>query len=51
MARQVLPVVGAIVGAIWFNNPQLGYAIGAIEGEAADPEALNAEQERTDEPA
>lgn len=36
MARQVLPIVGAIVGA-YFGNPQLGYAIGSIIGNAVDP--------------
>lgn len=38
MARQVLPIVGAVVGA-YFGNPQLGYAIGPCEGKAVDPEA------------
>lgn len=36
MARQVLPIAGAIVGA-YFGNPQLGYAIGSIIGNAVDP--------------
>lgn len=36
MARQVLPIVGAFVGA-YFGNPQLGYAIGSIIGNAVDP--------------
>lgn len=36
MARQVLPIVGAVVGA-FFGAPQLGYAIGAIIGNAVDP--------------
>lgn len=39
MARQVLPIVGAIVGA-YFGNPQLGYAIGSIIGNAVDPQVL-----------
>ena len=33
MARQVLPIVGAVIGA-YFGNPQLGYAIGAMVGNA-----------------
>lgn len=36
MARQVLPIVGAVVGA-FFGNPQLGWAIGAAIGNAVDP--------------
>lgn len=36
MARQVLPIVGAIVGA-YFGNPQLGFMIGSIIGNAVDP--------------
>lgn len=36
MARQVLPIVGAVIGA-YFGNPQLGYAIGSIIGNAVDP--------------
>lgn len=36
MARQVLPIVGLIVGA-YFGNPQLGYAIGTVIGNAVDP--------------
>jgi hypothetical protein len=39
VARQVLPIVGAIVGA-YFGNPQLGYAIGAIIGNAVDPQVI-----------
>jgi hypothetical protein len=39
MARQVLPIVGAVVGA-YFGNPQLGYAIGSIIGNAVDPQRL-----------
>lgn len=39
MARQVLPIVGAIVGA-YFGNPQLGYAIGSIIGNAVDPQVI-----------
>ncbi len=36
MARQVLPIVGAVVGA-YFGMPQLGYAIGSLIGNAVDP--------------
>lgn len=39
MARQVLPIVGAAVGA-YFGGPagaQLGYAIGSLVGNAVDP--------------
>lgn len=36
MARQVLPIVGAVVGA-FFGSPQIGYAIGAVIGAAVDP--------------
>lgn len=36
MARQVLPIVGAVIGA-FYGNPQLGYAIGSIIGNAVDP--------------
>ena len=39
MARQVLPVVGAVVGA-YFGNPQLGWAIGSAIGNAVDPQVL-----------
>lgn len=39
MARQVLPIVGAVVGA-YFGSPQLGYAIGAIIGNAVDPQVI-----------
>lgn len=39
MARQVLPIVGAIVGA-YFGAPQLGYAIGSIIGNAVDPQII-----------
>lgn len=39
MARQVLPIVGAVVGA-YFGNPQLGYAIGSIIGNAVDPQRI-----------
>lgn len=31
MARQVLPIVGAVIGA-FYGNPQLGYAIGSPAG-------------------
>lgn len=39
MARQVLPIVGAVVGA-YFGGPagaQAGYAIGSVIGNAVDP--------------
>lgn len=36
MARQVLPIVGAVVGA-FFGSPQIGYAIGAVVGNLVDP--------------
>lgn len=39
MARQVLPIVGAVVGA-YFGGPQgaqIGYAIGSLVGNAVDP--------------
>lgn len=49
MARQVLPIVGAVIGA-YFGNPQLGYAIGSCEGEGVDPEAQQ-EGEAPHEPA
>src|SRR5690606_22466255 len=34
--RQVLPIAGAIVGA-YFGNPQLGFMIGSLIGNAVDP--------------
>lgn len=39
MARQVLPIVGAVVGA-YFGYPQLGMVIGGLIGGAIDP-AIN----------
>jgi len=36
MARQVLPIVGGIVGA-FFGAPQLGIAIGSVVGAVVDP--------------
>jgi len=39
MARQVLPIAGAIIGA-YFGAPQLGYAIGSIVGNAVDPQVI-----------
>lgn len=39
MARQVLPIAGAIVGA-YFGSPQLGYAIGSMIGNAVDPQVI-----------
>ena len=41
MARQVLPIVGLVVGA-YFGNPQLGYAIGSMVGNAVDPLVVKA---------
>lgn len=44
MARQVLPIVGAVVGA-YFGGPQgaqIGYAIGSLVGNAVDPLVLKA---------
>lgn len=39
MARQILPIAGAIIGA-YFGSPQLGFAIGSIIGNAVDPEVI-----------
>lgn len=39
MARTVLPIVGAVVGT-FFGNPQLGYAIGSVIGNAVDPQRI-----------
>ena len=39
MARQVLPWVGAAVGA-YFGNPQLGFMIGSMIGNAVDPQVI-----------
>lgn len=39
MARTVLPIVGAVVGA-FFGAPQLGYAIGSVIGNAVDPQRI-----------
>lgn len=39
MARQVLPIFGAVVGA-YFGNPQLGWAIGSALGNAVDPQTI-----------
>lgn len=36
MARQVLPILGGIVGA-FFGVPQLGFAIGSVVGAIVDP--------------
>lgn len=52
MARQVLPIVGAVVGA-WVTGgspqgAQIGFAIGSCEGEAVEPaEANQADTEET----
>lgn len=43
MARQVLPVVGAVIGA-YFGGPsgaQLGFSIGSFIGNAVDPQILS----------
>lgn len=39
MARQVLPWVGMAVGA-YFGNPQLGFMIGSMVGNAVDPQVI-----------
>lgn len=39
MARQVLPIIGAAVGAL-FGVPQLGWAIGSVLGNAIDPQVI-----------
>lgn len=39
MAREVLPWVGMAVGA-YFGNPQLGFMIGSLIGNAVDPERI-----------
>jgi Putative phage tail protein len=39
MARIVLPVLGAVVGA-YFGNPQLGWMIGSLVGNAVDPKTV-----------
>lgn len=39
MAREVLPWVGMAVGA-YFGNPQLGFMIGSLVGNAVDPERI-----------
>jgi hypothetical protein len=36
MARQVLPILGGVVGA-FFGMPQLGFAIGSVVGAVIDP--------------
>lgn len=42
MARQVLPIVGAIVGGIYGGpqGAQIGFAIGSVVGNAVDPQRL-----------
>lgn len=43
MARQVLPIVGAVVGG-FFGGPQgaqIGFAIGSVVGNAVDPQRLS----------
>ena len=39
MARQVLPLVGLAVGAV-FGAPQLGYMLGSVIGNAVDPQVI-----------
>jgi hypothetical protein len=39
MARTVLPLAGAFVGA-FFGAPQLGFAIGSVIGNAVDPQRI-----------
>ena len=39
MARQVLPIVGALVGG-FFGAPQLGFMLGSIIGNAVDPQVI-----------
>lgn len=39
MARQVLPIVGAVIGA-FYGNPQAGYMIGSLVGNAIDPQVI-----------
>lgn len=39
MARQVLPIVGLVVGS-FFGAPQLGFAIGSIIGGVVDPQVI-----------
>lgn len=39
MARQVLPIVGAVIGA-FYGNPQAGYVIGSLIGNAVDPQVI-----------
>lgn len=43
MARQVLPIVGAIIGGIYGGaaGAQWGYAIGSIIGNAVDPQIIS----------
>lgn len=42
MARQVLPIVGAVIGA-FYGNPGLGYAIGSANGPSVVPEVVEDE--------
>jgi hypothetical protein len=48
MARQVLPIVGAAIGAwVGAGNPQaiqLGYMIGSAHGPSVDPETVEDER-------
>lgn len=39
MAREAITVIGTVVGA-YFGNPQLGYAIGSLIGNAVDPQVI-----------
>lgn len=39
MARQILPIVGAVVGS-FFGAPQIGFAIGSLIGNIVDPQVV-----------
>lgn len=39
MARQVLPIVGAVIGS-YFGMPQVGWMVGSLVGNAVDPQVL-----------
>lgn len=48
MARQVLPIVGAVIGA-YFGQAQLGFAIGSFIGNAVDPLVVQRQGPRLDD--